>query len=749
MCSFYFAFLFLHFIVETISIQINNKVGDKIFSIHCNAAVKFAQTANLLSTPIGNNLIVSGWEEGGKSGEQYLFGSIYNNSNSQFVLEKFRVSTENIDDHPHRIVGVMVTKNKQYIIFVYYRWFNTLWPMFFQTVYAGTNHNMYRLGTQISNETYIPSKVSGWDSPIRESLILNNERYVVLWENRTSFHTANDGKNLYLVFYDILSSAIVDIKRFGDTMNANDTYNGGPHMCYHYSNVDNIDISESFYVVSNCYISGIRNVRIRKYRNNIPLSPLITIYGLSGHAVCTHLPDTNMVIVCAEYSPVNCIVLNDSTLQTINNFTYLMYMGNLQADTHLITVSLMSSMYAVICDYNSYCYVLNQNMTIVGYLGDWDGQRMVEIRHYPYPSRIVHLHSINSNVPQYYLTYVNRSISPYLGYAMVCEIKLTTNSPSDMPTLNPTLDPTLNPTLKPTFNPTLSPTFYPTLNPTYPTYLPTLFPSTSPTFPTSHPSSDPTTKFQNISLIIANNTKCFYNKLNINDLCIGFSLHHFSFCCSYLYGSTIETGYDAQRNHTYQFKTTIFNSNLEMYRLINKVRRLNLSSLILDTVFLCIAVMVYCFIQHKHKSTRMNEAKKYATFVTIFGTVIDILLSSVSYNVVFVNNLGNTADNLWKHGCFSWSVSDNVSGIRGDLQSILFLDVLEISVDVISVLIWCLGQCNIFCFKPDYSEIIHLILFGILDMILVYANYFSYVKPTYDAFIEMHNNEEKLCYIIG
>ena len=71
---------------------------------------------------------------------------------------------------------------------------------------------------------------------------------------------------------------------------------------------------------------------------------------------------------------------------------------------------------------------------------------------------------------------------------------VSTNAPTNAPTLNPTAAPTLSPTSAPTFSPTNAPTFSPTAAPTFsPTNSPTLSPTAAPTLsPTSAPTLSPT-----------------------------------------------------------------------------------------------------------------------------------------------------------------------------------------------------------------------------------------------------------------
>eukprot|EP01084_Bolivina_argentea_P019080 35499_1 len=517
-----FSFIFCVHMCSAVVVQ--NVFKNTILPMECGPTIAMNDllhgASGFVSTPMGHDLIVLGWRTD-ITNKRQIWGSIYNHRTNQFDVPRFQVSmSDGVEEHRY-IDGVMVTPNNKYIIFTWHRWVGNMWPLFHQRIYAGTNHSQYRLGYPITNNTAIQSTITMRDFA-QKSMILNNNMYVTLWTNQSGVNQYEYGENLYVVLYDIQSATVIDTLQFGDRVDPNDQYSYGGNCaaCLFFDN-SQFDTSGSFFVVSTTYVDGVDtypwNVRVRKYRNNVELTELVKIEDLTETRVtiprCTHLPDSQVVIVCGWVA--RCAVLDDKTLQLKYGHSFDMQgiFAILNRYPRLATINLpyTNSLNAILCSRESECYIMDQNLTYLGYGGS-SRQALISSGNWV---NSLEVYAIHSTPGQFYVAYMNHSINPMIAFISICSVY--TNSPTMDPTNYPSVDPTIMPTFYPTISPsnyptnypsvdpTIMPTYYPTISPSYypsvaPTYYPTISPSYYPSMgPSYYPTNNPSTASVEIS----------------------------------------------------------------------------------------------------------------------------------------------------------------------------------------------------------------------------------------------------------
>ena len=241
--------------------------------------------------------------------------------------------------------------------------------------------------------------------------------------------------------------------RFGNRVNANDRYGAPTFICPYFDNTA-LQVSGTYFVIASTYVDGVddfpRNLRIRKYRNNVELSSLIKIDDIlnwgSDQLRCTHLPDSHVVIVCAGQNAI-CTALDDDTLEVKYDHLYQMKNGigySMSKGLATMNIPFSASIKGIICSRTAWCYIINENMTYLGYDTEpiLPNNDMTSLMIFP----------IYSNPGTFYVTYYNISTIYEVTYGAVCSVY--TNSP----TMDPTDNPSYNPTNLPTFNPSYDPT---------------------------------------------------------------------------------------------------------------------------------------------------------------------------------------------------------------------------------------------------------------------------------------------------
>ena len=83
--------------------------------------------------------------------------------------------------------------------------------------------------------------------------------------------------------------------------------------------------------------------------------------------------------------------------------------------------------------------------------------------------------------------------------------------------------------------------------------------------------------------------------------------------------------------------------------------------------------------------------------------------------------------------------------MKEQLDQVLILDGLEAGLDIIGLLVLCIGITGHYDKCQQISDSIHGVLVG-LDWILVIVNFFAFVLPSYNNFVDIYENTDLLCY---
>eukprot|EP01084_Bolivina_argentea_P296525 510705_1 len=326
--------------------------------------------------------------------------------------------------------------------------------------------------------------------------------------------------------------------------------------------------------------------------------------------------------------------------------------------------------------------------------------------------------------------------------------------------LPPTLDPTEHPTLSPTFPtnspsnaPTLPPSNSPTFSPTIPTLTPTVDPTMQPTMPTVTPTIGERLKVCNFTGV----GDCVLN------------VHDSEFCC-YTVGAVNMYTSDDKRDEGNRVDLT----QEQILSAIMLIKDLSISMFVMDTLLVIMACCMWCGLYVNEETDKL----KYVKLITVCATFIDIILTLISIGIITGNDLIQEISNLYQHNCYSDETIEDILGLKEQLNQVLILDGLEAGLDVIGLIVLCIGmfgecdKCRIWAdsihgvlFGLDviglivlcigmfgecdkcriWADSIHGVLFG-LDWILVVVNFFAFVLPSYNKFVSIYDNVDLLCY---
>lgn len=201
------------------------------------------------------------------------------------------------------------------------------------------------------------------------------------------------------------------------------------------------------------------------------------------------------------------------------------------------------------------------------------------------------------------------------------------------------------------------------------------------------------------------------------------------FCCNYILNSNLQRG------------------QLSQAALLSKVtliKNLSIASLSLDYGFVIIAVITYFCVQQR---TNFESAKMYTLIITSFGSFLDVILTFVVVGIIDQNHLVDVFAELYAHNCYTEDTDLLLIEFQSQFESILTLDALEGSLDIIGLLLLIIGY--MLCEEPtlkNYTEGIHGFIFVIFDLVVISVNVFQFVLPAYGAFLNVYNGAESLCF---
>eukprot|EP01083_Nonionella_stella_P082591 227971_1 len=232
-----------------------------------------------------------------------------------------------------------------------------------------------------------------------------------------------------------------------------------------------------------------------------------------------------------------------------------------------------------------------------------------------------------------------------------------------------------------------------------------------------------------------NVSQCTANK-NISTCFYSGSSSDMKYCCSYV------TGLDTL-NVTEKVITMA-----ELHEDITTVRSINLMALIFDTLFSFMSIVIVIW-----KSGDLKNATRMA----VFGTSIDVILTFLSVGIISSRNLLHITGLILDHHCYALEAHDEVINLEGQFETIVILDSVEGSMDILGLILLMIGFGGKWLTTDETTQktmrnvfqIVHLIIFVLLDTILIYVNFFQFVDPTYSTFVSIYNDPLLLCYNVN
>lgn len=212
------------------------------------------------------------------------------------------------------------------------------------------------------------------------------------------------------------------------------------------------------------------------------------------------------------------------------------------------------------------------------------------------------------------------------------------------------------------------------------------------------------------------------------DGCIyeGFSYEDAKYCCNYVLDTEIS---DLQISQS------------QLFTQVTLVRNLNIASLISDYLFVILAGITAVALCKNSK----EEARRRAVIITSIGSVVDIVLTFTIVGIINEYNLIDAFSDLYHRKCYSENIELTIIDFQDQFESILVLDALEGSLDILSLIILLIGWLK---FRDDMKVAIgiHEFVFIFLDLSIITVNAIMFVIPTYDAFVEAYNDTNYLCF---
>eukprot|EP01084_Bolivina_argentea_P172199 298303_1 len=226
---------------------------------------------------------------------------------------------------------------------------------------------------------------------------------------------------------------------------------------------------------------------------------------------------------------------------------------------------------------------------------------------------------------------------------------------------------------------------------------------------------------------LTNAPNCAYNADNINN---GTELTYDEdvYCCNYVLGRDSNSL-----------------SQQQLFDQITLVKNLNIISLISDYAFVIIAVCVLTMTYFNGKD--LKRAKTVTLIITTIGSLIDIGLTFSIVAIIDQNGLIDILFHLYSSVCYSENIELTLLDLHNQFETVLVLDAVEGSLDIISLIVLCIGIS--FCRDSSLqsmSEGIHGFMFMIFDLILITVNVFIYVLPSYNTFVKSYDNENEICF---
>ena len=142
---------------------------------------------------------------------------------------------------------------------------------------------------------------------------------------------------------------------------------------------------------------------------------------------------------------------------------------------------------------------------------------------------------------------------------------------------------------------------------------------------------------------------------------------------------------------------------------------------------------------------KKREKEPYIKIITVCATVIDIGCTFGSLGIIISNDLINEIGNLYNHNCYSDETVEHILSLKQQLSQVLISDGLEAALDFLSLIILCIGVIAHIELCQQIADSIHGVLFA-MDWLLVTVNFFAFVLPSYNSFVQIYDNDDLLCY---
>ena len=157
--------------------------------------------------------------------------------------------------------------------------------------------------------------------------------------------------------------------------------------------------------------------------------------------------------------------------------------------------------------------------------------------------------------------------------------------------------------------------------------------------------------------------------------------------------------------------------------------------------------MNYYYNKTNDKQTAQQKAKYCTMLCTIFGSLLDIILTFTVVGIINRNDLIGSLFALYDEKCYSDDIELTIFDLQSQFETILILDVVEGCLDLSCLIILAFGYFK--CKGETMEEVtqgIHGFIFGFFDLILISVNVFLFVIPTFNTFRDSYDNQNYLCY---
>ena len=199
------------------------------------------------------------------------------------------------------------------------------------------------------------------------------------------------------------------------------------------------------------------------------------------------------------------------------------------------------------------------------------------------------------------------------------------------------------------------------------------------------------------------------------------------YCCNYILGKNgVQTPDDLHRN-------------------VKLVRDLNIASLSCDWFFFLLACCSgIAWFSEGHD----DQYRYFALCLTAFGTLLDICITFSIVGVISQNSLISEINELYDQHCYSPDLDSILFELASQFEAILFFDVTEGIIDIISLCILVCGKlmCHDSQGATGCTEGIHIFMFGVFDSAIITINVAVFVIPAYNQFKSFYEDDQYTCF---